>query len=130
QLIQKTMNPWERDLLPWAMFHQKHRPPPGMKSKYVRVLFSAPIFFLVLACGLNLARKDSCHEEMIKLLRHTKVRLSGPENAFDSHAKLPYMDSLLNLAHSTSSERRYCSYLKANILLELGREVEAIDILS
>src|SRR5690606_34435629 len=89
-----------------------------------------PIFFLVLACGLNLARKDSCHEEMIKLLRHTKVRLSGPENAFDSHAKLPYMDSLLNLAHSTSSERRYCSYLKANILLELGREVEAIDILS
>ena len=101
-----------------------------MKSHYARLLYSVLLLFFVIACGLNLARKESCHEEMVQLLKHTKIRLSGVGNPFDSPAKLPYMDSLLNLPHSTPSEIRYCNYLKANILLELGREVEAVDILS
>lgn len=39
------------------------------------------------------------------------------------------MDSLLSNPHSTESEIRFCTYLKANILLELGEEKKAISLL-
>lgn len=84
---------------------------------------------LVLGCSMELQQRVSCHEEMIRILKTIEKDTYGPKNPFNSAAKLPYMDSLLNLPHSTPGEIRYCNYLKANILLELGREKEAIRIL-
>lgn len=84
---------------------------------------------LIFGCSLELQRTKSCHEQMVQLLKSTTKRYSEPENIFDPAAKLPYMDSLLRLEHSTPREIRFCTYLKANILLELGREKEAIRIL-
>jgi len=66
---------------------------------------------------------------MIGLLQKVNQNAYTAKNSFCVNAKLPYMDSLLKVPHSTSGEIRYCKYLKANILLEMGREPEAIALL-
>jgi len=54
--------------------------------------------------------------------------MSSAQNIFLSQAKLTYMDSLLQLEHTTPQQIAYCKYLKANILMELGYESEAIAL--
>lgn len=100
-----------------------------MKQKIFSVTTSSLTFLLLLACSLELQPEISCHEEMIRILKKIRKESFGPKNTFNPEAKLPYMDSLLSLPHSTSQEIRFCNYLKANILLELGYEKEAIRIL-
>lgn len=78
---------------------------------------------------MELQPRESCHEEMVHILKKVRNESYGPKNIFFPEAKLPYMDSLLSLPHNTPGDLRYCNYLKANILLELGREEEAIRIL-
>lgn len=62
---------------------------------------------------------------MISLLKETRRSVTVPTNSFSPDAKLVYMDSLLGIDHSTPAQIIYCKYLKANILMELGREEEA-----
>ncbi|HEY5825758.1 MAG TPA: FG-GAP-like repeat-containing protein [Cyclobacteriaceae bacterium] len=97
-----------------------------------KIIYLISLSLVVLS--FNSCWRTSCHEEMIALLKYTKQKTSVPENTFSSLAKLPFMDSLLAIPHSTPNQIAYCKYLKANILLELGRESEAItlfeDILS
>lgn len=100
-----------------------------MKQKILSITTSLLTFILLLACSLELQPQGSCHEEMIRILKNIRKETFGPKNNFNPEAKLPYMDSLLNLPHSTPREIRFCNYLKANILLELGREKDAIRIL-
>jgi len=69
------------------------------------------------------------HEKMVALLKKVRQDEFTAKNSFCADAKLPFMDSLLNVPHSTESQIRYCKYLKANILLEMGKEEEAIAIL-
>lgn len=90
---------------------------------------SAALLLLLFTCNIPLKRQESCHEDMINLLQEFRKKHYGPKNAFAPESKLVYMDSLLNLPHSTVSAIRYCYYLKANILLELGREDDAVLIL-
>lgn len=85
--------------------------------------------FLMLACSFDLQPRLSCHEEMVRILKNIRKKSFEPKNIFNPEAKLPYMDSLLSLEHSSPREIRFCNYLKANILLELGQEKEAIRIL-
>ncbi|WP_333818973.1 FG-GAP-like repeat-containing protein [Ohtaekwangia sp.] len=90
---------------------------------YVTVGF--PLLAIVLvAC----TRTNTCHEEMIAILASAKEEGKNPKNQYVPEVKMKYMDSLLSLPHSTPSEIAYCKYLKANILLELGREEEAIEL--
>src|SRR6478609_1540401 len=86
------------------------------------------ISLLLIVGSFNSCWRTSCHDEMIALLKDTKEKTFVPENIFSSLAKLPFMDSLLAVPHSTPSQIAYCKYLKANILLELGREAEAITL--
>lgn len=106
-----------------------YRKTQNMKSKLISITTISTAFSFMLSCTLDLPSRTSCHEEMIGILKHLEKQSFGSKNPFHSEAKLPYMDSLLNLPHSTPGEIRYCNYLKANILLELGREKEAIRIL-
>src|SRR5687767_6715139 len=99
-----------------------------MKSKLLSISALSITLFFVLSCSMELQPRESCHEEMVRILKKIQKQSFGPKNAFNPEAKLPYMDSLLSLEHSTPGEIRYCNYLKANILLELGREKEAIRI--
>jgi hypothetical protein len=80
-------------------------------------------------CLSTCMHTPSSHEKMIAILKKVKDDAFTPKNSFCADAKLPFMDSLLSLPHSTPSQILYCKYLKANILLEMGREQEAIDIL-
>jgi hypothetical protein len=83
-----------------------------------------PLCF-VLSCDQNNQRAISSHEKMVRLLKNN----AGKRDKFNSAAKLLLLDSLLALKNSAIYEVRNNNYLKANVLLELGREKEAIQIL-
>jgi hypothetical protein len=99
-----------------------------MKKFYFAVGCIIVLSFLV-TCSFELQSKLSCHDQMIALLKESHQETNRSGNNFAPEAKLPYMDSLLNLPHTTYDQARFCNLLKANILLELGREREAIGIL-
>lgn len=72
--------------------------------------------------------KDDSHQQMIELLATVKRQTAVPENMFSSAAKLPRIDSLLNIPNSAPSQIIFRKYQKAHVLMELGREDEAIAI--
>lgn len=94
-------------------------------KKITSLLVLALISCLFTTCN----REPSCHEEMLALLQQVKKEVTVPRNSFSPEGKMPYMDSLLRLPHSTPGQIAYCKYLKANILLEMGREDQAVAIL-
>lgn len=73
---------------------------------------------------------NSCHDDMIRILATVAERNQLPENQFEPGPKLDYMDSLLNLPHSSPSQIKFCSFLKSRILLEAGEERLAIEVLN
>ncbi|MCW5910310.1 MAG: CRTAC1 family protein [Cyclobacteriaceae bacterium] len=92
-----------------------------MYKKIIALLACLPVIVLSNTCS-----KYNCHEDMIALLWQAKTAGESPHNIFSAVAKLPYMDSLLAVPHSTHGQIVYCKFLKAHILMELGREDEAI----
>lgn len=96
-----------------------------MKSKILLLITSALIPFLLQSCW----QRPACHEEMVGILKKFNIESNEPKNQWYPLANLNYMDSLLTLPHSTPSQIRYCKYLKAKLLLQLGLEDEAIRIL-
>ena len=66
---------------------------------------------------------------MITILKSVRTKSATARNQFMPEAKIAYMDSLLNLPHSSPGEIAFCKYLKANVLLEIGQEEEAIALL-
>ncbi|MDR7131141.1 tetratricopeptide (TPR) repeat protein [Algoriphagus sp. 4150] len=85
-------------------------------------------FLLVVLLCSSCTRDLSCHQEMIDLLEQVRQKTSVAENIFSPAPKLIYMDSMLALPNNTPEQIMYCNYLKANILMELGREDEAITL--
>jgi hypothetical protein len=83
----------------------------------------------LLGSLFDCSRKPSCHDEMIAILQKVKRYTFDERNTFSPAAKLLYMDSLLRLEHTKPDEKLFCEYLKANILLELGEEEKAVEIL-
>ncbi len=82
----------------------------------------------ILFSALSCKQKLSCQDEMISILNKYHKESSVLANQFYPNAAVPYFDSLLSLEHSTPSQIRYCQYWKANFLLELGKEDEAIQL--
>lgn len=87
-----------------------------------------PVYISCLLCLLSCVHAPSSHEQMIAMLKKVNNDAFTPDNSFCVKAKLPFMDSLISVPHSTPSQIRYCKYLKGNILLEMGREQEAIAL--
>ncbi|MBT1703315.1 FG-GAP-like repeat-containing protein [Chryseosolibacter indicus] len=94
-----------------------------MKTKFITFLALAGIVLVLNTCS----RYDN-HQQMLELLAKAKKAGTDPGNMFNPSSKLVYMDSLLSLPHNTSSQISYCKYLKAQILMELGREDDAIEL--
>ena len=92
-------------------------------------IFSAITFALILISTQSCRQSPTCHEQMVSILKKFNTESHVPNNPWFPSAGLNYMDSLLKLPHGTPSQIRYCSYLKANLLLQLGQEDEAIQIL-
>jgi tetratricopeptide (TPR) repeat protein len=88
-------------------------------------------FIALIALTLFAAceKKNLCHEQMIVLLTQAKENMRDPKNQYMPESKIAYMDSLLGLPHATPGEIAFCKYLKANVLLEMGQEEDAIIIL-
>ena len=88
-----------------------------------------PILFYCFILCISCTQKKNCHEEMITILKSVRTKSATARNQFMPEAKIAYMDSLLNLPHSSPGEIAFCKYLKANVLLEIGQEEEAIALL-
>jgi hypothetical protein len=102
-----------------------------MKEKYLLTIIIIGILLLPVSCSMDVLPRTaaSCQQEMVQLLKEAGQKGLTPKNSFNPYAKLPYMDSLLSNPHSSDGEIRFCTYLKANILLELGEEKKAIRLL-
>jgi len=86
----------------------------------------------IIICAVLLtfcSGSDRCLLEMNDLIDQVKRTTFSAKNSFSPVAKLEHMDSLLLDEHSSRHEKLFCKYLKANILLELGQEDKAIQLL-
>lgn len=102
-----------------------------MKQKYLPIIVLCATMFLPCSCSNDLqpTSASACQREMVQLLKESYNKGNNPKNSFRPEAKLVFMDSLLANPHSTPSQIRFCTYLKANILLEMGEEKKAISLL-
>jgi hypothetical protein len=99
-----------------------------MILRRLSLVYYISVFLVLLGCSLD--RKDKSHKEMLKLLEQSRARFTSAKNPFDSHSKIPFVDSLINLPRSSEQEKKSRTYIKATVLLELGREQEAVDLLN
>ncbi|NII28866.1 CRTAC1 family protein [Pseudoflavitalea sp. X16] len=81
------------------------------------------VFLLLNSCGNSV----SSNKEMISLLSTVAQSAYSPYNNFCPEAKLHFYDSMLATAPSLR-EAVYVEYLKANAMLELGKEDTAMEI--
>lgn len=65
---------------------------------------------------------------MIAILQNLKSQKSMLRNRFAPEWKLEHVDSLLALPNPTPAQLNYRKFLKGNVLLEAGREEEAITL--
>jgi hypothetical protein len=81
------------------------------------------VFLLLNACSTGV----SSNKEMINLLSTVAQSAYSPYNNFCAEAKLHFYDSMLATAPGLR-EAVYVEYLKANAMLELGKEDTAMEI--
>jgi hypothetical protein len=86
----------------------------------------------LLFAGLLLTSLISCRrnaqEEMQHRMVEARLAAMDPRNLYAPEAKLIFIDSVIN-AQTNENEKVRSMYSKASILLELGREEEAVVIL-
>lgn len=87
-----------------------------------------PFFVFLTLLVLTMCSTRDGNEEMNALLNSAKVRANAPANSFHPNARLKYVDSLLAIPNINPGQESYRNYLRAGILLELGREKEAVSI--
>lgn len=75
-----------------------------MKSRTLGIV----MLFLMISCRQEL----SCHDEMILILERHGKESYGHHNQLYPQAKIPYMDSLLMITETMSSETNLCNVLK------------------
>lgn len=92
-------------------------------KKYPFLLLVALIF---TACSSG----ERSHRDMIELLKKVNQQAYSPKNGFSPKAKLEHMDSLLNSNSVPPTRIIELKIAKANVLLELGRETDAIELLN
>ncbi len=79
--------------------------------------------FLFVSCK----RKKVPNQEMVDLLKKAEKTSENPENAFSPATVVEFCDSIIHNSSNTD-EITNALYKKANALLELGEEQEAINI--
>ncbi|HZY81456.1 MAG TPA: CRTAC1 family protein [Cyclobacteriaceae bacterium] len=95
-----------------------------MSIRSTSVAAVACIILLWSAC-----QKADPHEQMLKLLAEAERSAAVANNPFHSSAKLSYVDSMLTYGSTKREDLLYHQYLKGSILLELGKEDDAIQAL-
>ncbi len=67
------------------------------------------------------------HEKMLALLQFVSKKENKPENGYAGEVKLAFCDSMLRISPDPQAQLNY-KVQKGNILLELGRESQAVEI--
>src|SRR5690348_8604533 len=92
-----------------------------MNKTIVNLLFFIVLFF---SCCQH---KKVPNQEMVTLLQSAAKYDINPENVYCPEAIIKFNDSVLN-SSAGEAEKIKANYNKANALLQIGREQEAIDI--
>lgn len=92
-----------------------------MRPKFLPISFLAVLLILASSC-----QNKSSHEEMLSILE--KVKSQKTMSRFSPVWKLEQVDSLLALPNIKPEQLNYHKFLKGNVLLEAGREEEAIAL--
>lgn len=82
---------------------------------------------LLFLFATNCKQTHSGHEEMINLLKAIDKKTSSPKNPFCPEARIGFTDSIITVAGSDVSQVLYYKNIKANALLDMGKE-EAISL--
>jgi hypothetical protein len=88
-------------------------------------LFPLTLLVAILVCCQS---KPSSHDEMIGLLHQASLRYNDPENGFCPEAVLSYTNNQLKTVTGEQQRMMY-NYTKADALLKLGEEEQAIELL-
>ncbi len=85
---------------------------------------------LLSAMAISLCTKPTSEDKMLSLLQEAKQRAFNYQNNFCPDAQLLYLDSLLKaIPESEVAQRFRIKHFKANVLLQLGKPDDAINIL-
>jgi len=92
------------------------------------LLFSAYFF----ACSKSSIKggkqnQNDGHHKMLAILAEIHKKNKHPQNGYEGDAKLHHCDSLLVLAKDPNTQLQLAT-LRGHVLLELGRELEAVDM--
>jgi hypothetical protein len=87
------------------------------------------IFFLATLLSLAACRKSG-QEQMEAVIAKVNKDVSVAQNKYYPQAELAHLDSLLSLQNNGFSQTRQYNLQKSDLLLNLGEEKEAIQLLS
>lgn len=96
-----------------------------MKLKALTLPAFMILVSIVLSCNREFQNEADGHAQMVRLLQD-RVQ---DKSQFDSEYKLHRIDSLLKSSFNNAYDVWDYNYQKANVLLELGQESKAIEIL-
>jgi tetratricopeptide (TPR) repeat protein len=97
--------------------------------KKVFVLLAATLIVLLTMVSYSAVKKYNAKKKLTNLYQQGLKPIYDKENPFSLDARLVYLDSLLR-THAPGYSSLDAQLLKANILLKLGREKEALDLLN
>lgn len=97
--------------------------------KKAPILLSAALIIILAIISYSAIRKYIASQHLINMYHQGLQPVNDKENPFALETRLAYLDSLL-LVHAPGFSPVEAKLLKANILLKLGRENEALDLLN
>jgi hypothetical protein len=98
-----------------------------MRNKILRILVVVVLFSLCTGLTYVYVHRHSVNNELNRLYTEGLKPVNTYSNPFCPEAQLAHDDSVLRMQQG--GDTRGLRYMKANHLLELGREKEAVDIL-
>lgn len=94
------------------------------KIKYI----ATGVLLLVVSITIAAYNRRSSHDDMAGLIKQLTIRNNSPENSFNPEVKYNLYDSLLNTTYNSKQEHMNFLYAKAQLSLEVGKELESTHL--
>ncbi|MCQ6960735.1 FG-GAP-like repeat-containing protein [Mucilaginibacter aquariorum] len=90
----------------------------------LKIIILTLVVFAALGFTLAINRQSSSHKDMIAILKAINQKNTNMQNPFNAEPKIAYLDSFVK-ANPSSQDRDLLS-IKGSLLLEVGKEQEAV----
>ena len=100
-----------------------------MKLRHKLLLVVFPIGVIGAIVSYSYISRRSDYDEKLRLYREGLKTIKTPENTFYPQAKLDYYDSIAATHTGQGRGAQLLAYYRAMLMVQLGREKDAIDIL-